>query len=234
MTIKVTFPDGAVRDYAAWHDRDHRGRGHLHQPRQKDRRHEVERGAVGPVRSARGRRQHRIRHARQRRRARADPPRRRARPRRGGAGTVAGDAGHHRPGDRERLLLRLQARHAVLGRRFPDHRKEDGRDHRARRRLHQGSVDPRRGQARLCRQGRELQGRAGRRHSGRPDDQDLQAGPVVRPLPRPAHALDQGCRHGVQADQGGRRLLARRQQQSGAVAASTARPSPRRRSSTSI
>jgi hypothetical protein len=39
---------------------------------------------------------------------------------------------------------------------------------------------------------------------------------VVRPLPRPAYAHDQGYRHGVQADQGGRRLLAWRQQQSGA------------------
>ena len=95
-------------------------------------------------------------------------------------------------------------------------RKEDGRDRQPRRRLHQGSVGPRRDQARLRGQGRELQGRAGRRHPGRPEDQDLQAGPVVRPLPRPAHALDQGRRHRLQADQGGRRLLARRQQPRGA------------------
>ncbi len=83
------------------------------------------------------------------------------------------DAGHHRPGDRERLLLRLQARHAVQRGRIPGDRKEDEGDRRSRRRLHQGSLVPRRGQARLRQQGRELQGRAGRRHPGRPVDQDL-------------------------------------------------------------
>src|SRR5690606_1546250 len=63
----------------------------------------------------------------------------------------------------------------------------------------------------------ELQGRTDRRDPGGSVDQDLQAGPVVRPLPRTAYALDQGYRDRVQADQGGRCLLARRQQQSGAV-----------------
>jgi threonyl-tRNA synthetase len=47
-----------------------------------------------------------------------------------------------------------------------------------------------------------------------PVDPDLQAGRVVRPLPWAAHALDQGCGQGLQADQGGGRLLARGLQQS--------------------
>ncbi|MNT14041.1 hypothetical protein D3C72_1490300 [compost metagenome] len=63
---------------------------------------------------------------------------------------------------------------------------------------------------------RGLQGRAGGCHSGGPVAENVQAGPVDRPVPRAAYADGQGCRHGVQADQGGGRLLARRQQQSGA------------------
>ena len=41
-------------------------------------------------------------------------------------------------------------------------------------------------------------------------DQDLQAGRLVRPVPRPAHDLDRQDRQRLQADEGGRRLLARR------------------------
>ena len=89
-------------------------------------------------------------------------------------------------------------------------REEDARDRRARQTLHQGGVVARTGQASLPRQGRELQGRAGRRHSGRPADQDLQAGRLVRSLPRPAHDLDRQGRQRLQADEGRRRLLARR------------------------
>ena len=63
---------------------------------------------------------------------------------------------------------------------------------------------------RVPRQGRDLQGRAGRRHPGRPADQDLQAGRLVRPLPRPAHDLDRQGRQRLQADEGRGRLLARR------------------------
>ena len=47
----------------------------------------------------------------------------------------------------------------------------------------------------------------------RPADQDLQAGRLVRSLPRPAYDLDGQGRQRLQADEGGRRLLARRQQQ---------------------
>ena len=58
--------------------------------------------------------------------------------------------------------------------------------------------------------GEMLQGRAGRRHPGGPAAQDLQAGRLVRPLPRPAHDLDRQGRHRLQADEGRGRLLARR------------------------
>ena len=46
-----------------------------------------------------------------------------------------------------------------------------------------------------------------------PEDQrpqDLQAGRLVRPLPRAAHGLDRPDRQRLQADEGRRRLLARR------------------------
>ena len=43
-----------------------------------------------------------------------------------------------------------------------------------------------------------------------PGDQDLQAGRLVRSLPRPAHDLDRQDRQRLQADEGRRRLLARR------------------------
>ena len=77
----------------------------------------------------------------------------------------------------------------------------------------QGNLVARAGQENLPRQGREFQGRAGRRHSGRPADKNLQAGRLVRSLPRPAHDLDRQGRQRLQADEGGGRLLARRFQQ---------------------
>ena len=90
------------------------------------------------------------------------------------------------------------------------------------------------GQEGVPRQGRDLQGRAGRRHPGRPADQDLQAGRLVRPLPRPAHDLDRQGRQRLQADEGRRRLLARRFNNRECCPASTAPPSPSRKSSTPI
>ena len=152
-------------------------------------------------------------YARRPARAGTDPPRCRARPGRSGAVAVAGHPGHHRPGDRERLLLRLLPQPAVHAGRPAGHREEDEGDHRPRQTLHQGNLVARAGEENLRRHGRELQGRAGRRHSGRPADQDLQAGRLVRSLPRPAHDVDRQDRQRLQADEGGRRLLARRQQE---------------------
>ena len=129
---------------------------------------------------------------------------------------MAGHAGHHRPGDRKRILLRLCSQPAVHAGRPARHRKEDARDHRARQTFHKGSVVARASEENLPRHGRELQGRADRRHSGRPADQNLQARRLVRSLPRPAHDVDRQGRQRLQAHEGGRRLLARRFQQSDA------------------
>ena len=143
-------------------------------------------------------------------RPRAHPPRRRARPRRSRADAASRHAGDHRPGDRERVLLRFRPQRAVHARRLSRHRGQDARDHRARRALHQGGVEPRGGEERVPRQGRAFQGRARRRHSRRREPEDLPAGRMVRPLPRPAHDLDRQGRQRLQAHEGGRRLLARR------------------------
>ncbi len=131
-------------------------------------------------RSDRSRCQDRVRQPRRSPRARADPPRLRARAGRSRAGAVAGHAGHHRPGDRERLLLRLLPQRAVHAGRLCRDREEDARDHRARQTLHERGVGPRKDQAGVPRQGRGLQGRAGRRHSRHRADQDLLPGRLVR------------------------------------------------------
>ncbi len=160
----------------------------------------------------------RIHLARRPARARAHPPRRGACDGRGGAVALAGRAGDDRPGDRERLLLRLLPLRAVHARGLPGDREAHARDHRARqavledRRLARGGEEP------LREEGRSLQGRADRRHPARSGGQALQPGRVDRPLPRPAHDLDRQDRRRVQADEGRRRLLARRFDQADAVA----------------
>ena len=58
------------------------------------------------------------------------------------------------------------------------------------RALHQGVLEPQEGEGLLQGARRALQGRAGRRHPRRRGPQDLQAGRMARPLPRPAHDLD--------------------------------------------
>ena len=166
-----------------------------------------------PRRSDRTRCENRIHRPRGCPRAGTDPARRRPRAGRSGAGAVARHAGDDRPRDRERLLLRLLPQRAVHAGGFRRDREEDARDHRARQTLHQGSLGPREDQAGVPRQGRELQGRAGRRHSRRRADQDLLPGRLVRSVPRAAHDLDRQGRQRLQADEGRRRLLARRQQQ---------------------
>jgi threonyl-tRNA synthetase len=69
---------------------------------------------------------------------------------------------------------------------------------------------------RLCRHGRGLQGRTGRRDPGWPGSQDLPPGRLVRPVPRAAHGRDGPHRHRLQADEGAGRLLARRCRQADA------------------
>ena len=232
--VALTFPDGARRDYPNGTTGLRHRQGHFALARQAHGGDGARRQARRPCRSDRARRQNRILDPRRSARARTDPPRRRARARRSGADAVARHPGHHRPGDRQRLLLRFLPQRAVHAGRLRGNREEDARDHRARQTVHQGDLVARRGQARIRRHGRAVQGRAGRRHSRGPTDQDLQAGRLVRPVPRPAHDLDRQGRQCVQADEGRRRLLARRSQAAKCSPASTAPPSPSRRSSTPI
>ena len=84
--------------------------------------------------------------------------------------------------------------------------------------LHQGGLAARQGATGVSRQGRDLQGRTGRRDSRRSGPEDLLSGRLVRPLPRAAYGLHRPDRQRLQADEGGRRLLARRFQQSDADA----------------
>ena len=170
--------------------RYHRSRhreGHLALACQAHRRDGARWRARRSFRPDREGRQDRVRFARGPARARIDPPRRRACAGRSGADAVARHAGHHRAGDRERLLLRFLPQRAVHAGGLPGDREEDARDHRARQTVHQAGMGPREDQAGLPRQGRDVQGRAGRRDPRQRADQDLSPGRLVRPLPRPAH-----------------------------------------------
>ncbi len=146
--VTLTFPDGARREFPARHHRTRHRQGHLALAGQAHRRHGAGRHRRRPRRPDRARRQDRIRQSRRPARAGIDPARRRARARRGGAGALARHAGDHRPGDRERLLLRFLPQPAVHAGRPPRHREEDEGDHRPRQTLHQGSVVARQGEGR--------------------------------------------------------------------------------------
>ena len=212
--ITLTFPDGAAAPVRARHHRPRGRRGHRQVARQAHRRDGARRrpSLTLPTRS---------RATPGSSSCRREDPRALELIRHDCAHVLAeavqdalpGHPGHHRPGDRERLLLRLRAPRALHPRGFPGDRGEDARDHRPRQTLHQGGLEPRQGQAGVRRQGRGLQGRARRRHPGGPGSQDLRPGRLVRPLPRPAHDLDGQGRHRLQAHEGGRRLLARRLEQ---------------------
>ena len=209
-SVSLTFPDGSVRDYDAAMTGAGLAESISKSLAKKAVAYAHRRHGARPLRPARQVRQGRDHHPRRSARAGADPPRRR--PCAGGsrAGTVAGDAGDHRAGDRERVLLRFRPQRAVHARRFSGDREEDARDHRAQQAVHQGGLVARQGEEGLRRQGRALQAGADRRHSRGPGSQDLCAGRLVRPLPWPAHGLDRPDRQRLQADEGGRRLLARR------------------------
>ena len=174
-----------------------------------------------------GRRRDQIPHARGQGGARADPPRRRACDGAGRAGALSRHAGDHRPGDRQRLLLRLRARASRSRPRTCRRSKPRcARSSPATRRSHARSSTARRAKKLFAEQGRELQGRDHRRDSRRRGDHALRAGRVARPLPRPARALDRQGRQGLQADEDRRRLLARRFDATRCSSASTARRGP--------
>ena len=156
------------------------------------------------------RRQDRVHHPRRPARAGTDPPRCRACAGGSRAVAVARHAGHHRPGDRERLLLRFLPQRAVHAGRFARDRKEDARDHRARQTVHQGGLVARQAKQVFRDKGENFKVELVDAIPGDQNDQDLQAGRLVRSLPRSAHDLDRQGRQRVQADEGRGRVLARR------------------------
>ena len=129
-----------------------------------------------------------------------------------------GHPGHHRPGDRRRLLLRFRPQRAVHPGGLRADRGEDARDRRARRKIRPPGDGPRRGDPVLPGQGRKIQGGDHPGPAARRDDLAVSPGRLGRPVPRPAYALHRRCRRRVQADEGRRRLLAGRSPQRHAVA----------------
>ena len=209
--VALTFPDGARREYPQRHHRPRHRQGHFALARQAHGRDGARRRGRRPRRPDRERRQDRIRLTR-------DDPRALELIRHDAAHVLAEAVQALWPGTQVTIGPVIEngfyydffRNEPFTPEDFAAHRKEDARDHRARQTLHQGSLVARRGQAGVPRQGRGLQGRAGRRHPGRPAIEDLQAGRLVRSLPRPAHDLDRQDRQRLQADEGRGRLLARR------------------------
>ena len=150
--------------------------------------------------------------------ARDDPPRRRACPRHGGAGALSRHPGHHRPGHRYRLLLRLRARDPVHAGRSRQDRSQDARDRQSRSADASRSVAARQGDRAFRSDGRDLQGRTHPQHSGGRRSLDLLPRRMARSVPRSAFRVDFEDRQRVQADEDRRRLLARGFQQSHASA----------------
>ena len=216
--IHVTFPDGAQRSYPEGTTGLEIATGISPSLAKRTVAMALDGAARRSRRPDQGRCEARIHRPRGSARPRTDPPRYGSRSGRGRADPLSRNAGHHRPGDRGRLLLRFLSRDAVHAGGFRRDRGQDARDRRARQALHQGAVEPRRGEKFLREEGRSLQDRTRRCDPGRSGPEDLQAGRLARPLPRPAHDLDRQDRHGVQADEGRRRLLARRFDQADAVA----------------
>ena len=171
--VAVTLPDGAVRRYPAGTTAAADRLRHLEVARQGRARRPHRRPARRPVAADRA----------GRRRSPSSPPR--TRPRRSelirhDAAHIMAEAvqelcpeyaGHHRPGDRERLLLRLRPRRAVHARTTSATIEEQMREIvAARDPIRTRGLGPRRGDPPLRGHGRELQGRAGRGDPrGRPD-----------------------------------------------------------------
>jgi threonyl-tRNA synthetase len=128
-----------------------------------------------------------------------------------------GHPGDHRPGHRERLLLRLRPREpftpddlANIEARMHEIVK---RDLPIQREVWERRSDQVFGDIGEAYKAQIIQDIPGRRRSLR-----LPSGRLVRPLPRSARAQHRQARQGLQADEGGRRLLARRFAQRDAAA----------------
>ncbi len=191
-------------------DGPRRGRRHLALAGQEGGPGRLERRAARPGPGHRRERRLPPADARRPRGAGDHPPRRRPRAGPGGAGTVPRHSGDDRPGHRGRLLLRLRPRRALLDRRLPEDREEDGRDHRPGRPAGASGLGPRHRHRPLRGRRRNLQGRVDPRPARERDDHRLQAGRMGRPVPGSALPDDQVRGQGLQADQAGGRLLARR------------------------
>ncbi len=215
--ITLTFPDGAKRQYDSG---DFGGAGRrLNRkiPGKEGRRRRDQRRAVRSRRSDRGRCDGEDRHPRRSRGARTHPPRLRPCAGRGGAGAVSRNPGDHRPGDRERLLLRFLPQPAVHAGGLPGDRKENARDHRPRQALHQIGED----RARRRRNSSARKARCSRSNWSMPSPSEQEIkfydqGGWVDLCRGPAHDIDGQDRQCLQADEGGGRLLAGRCEESDA------------------
>jgi hypothetical protein len=134
-----------------------------------------------------------------------------------GQGAVPRGAGDHRPGDRERLLLRLLVQAPLHARGPGRHREAHDRAGREGRTGHPARAAARRGRGALQEHRRELQGRDHRQHPGRRGRVAVRRRRLRGPVPRPARAQHRQAA-ALQADEGGRRLLARRPPQRDAAA----------------
>ena len=193
--IPVTFPDGASRPFEPGVSGLDIAKSISPSLAKRTRRHDARRRAGRSRRADRPRRQDRVRRPRRSARAGADPPRRRPCAGRSGAGALSRHAGHHRPGDRERLLLRFLSRRAVHARRLrrPSKRRcarSSPRD----RPIVPRNLDARPGQGLVRDAGRGVQGRTDRRDSGRrePERSTSRAtgsiSAAARICPRPARS----------------------------------------------
>ena len=159
-----------------------------------------------------------------------DPPRRRPRAGRGGAGAVSRHPGDHRPGDRGRLLLRFRPRRAVHAR-----GSAGDRERKMREIVDRGRADHRARCGRATRRSRisrtsarTTRPRSSPRSPPASTISALRPGRLAGSVPRAARALHRQDRQGLQADEGGRRLLARRFTATRSCSASTAPPGPTR------
>ncbi len=231
--ISLTFPDGNQRDFAAGVTAAEVAASISPSLAKRADFGHARRGALRSAMADHAERPHRDPHdAGRGAGAGADPAR--PRPHHGprGAGVVAGCEGHHRPGDRERLVLRLRPGRAVQPRGPWRDRGEDEADHQR----------PRPGED------RDLWSRADaiafyeakdepfkvelvRGDPRGPVDPHVLARAVAGPVPWPAPAAyGAGPGRRLQADERRRRLLARRQRQQ-AVAAHLWRGLPQPRGS---
>ena len=200
--VAITLPDGAVRRYPA---------GVTGAAIAADISKSLGKAAlavvvdgrlVGPVAADRRGCRPRHRHRQGRAGARADPPRLRPHHGPGGAGAVARRQGDDRPGDRERLVLRLRPRRAVHPGGPRRDRGADAADHRRRATRCAGRSGTATARSATTRRRTSPTRSSWSRRSPAADPIRMYwHGPVAGPLPRPApRAHRQAAGRRVQAD----------------------------------